>query len=261
MFRTFAARPLVIASLALSVTGCGSKTSPTAPSTVEAQPLAAESEHYAYYYAAGDTVDVAWQEAYHRWAATMLGVSTNRKIGYHKYRSRQDMGDHTGNYQTNGFADAARYEIHTLWPIDNHEVVHLLMSEIGRAPALFDEGIAVAFQVNPAAGDFSSKFNGLEVHAAARGYLADGTLVLPLDRIIESTGFRNVADSVLSYREAGSFIRFLVDEYGLDRVLAFFRAAGTYTDGASATRTRFERTMGVTFAQAEAAWLAMLRSR
>ena len=28
-------------------------------------------------------------------------------------------------------------------------------------------------------------FNGVEVHAAARGYLASGSLVLPLDRLIE----------------------------------------------------------------------------
>lgn len=257
MSRRSLARLLALAFLAPGLVACNS--SPTGPSSTRTQPVGGESEHYVYYFATGDTVDATWQEAYHRWATARLGVSPARKIGYHKYRSRQDMGEHTGNYQTNGYADPTRFEIHTLWSIDNHEVVHLLMSEIGQAPALFNEGIAVALQTNPATGNFDSVFNGIEVHTAARGYLASGTLVLPLDRILETTGFRSISDSTLSYREAGSFVRFLIDRYGLDRVLAFFRAGGGPNDSAAVVKTRFLATFGVTLATAEEAWLAMLR--
>ena len=99
------------------------------------------------------------------------------------------------------------------------------------------------------AGDLDSKFDGVEVHTAARTYLETGQLVLPLDRILDNASFRDIPDPVLSYREAGSFVRFLIDRYGLDRVLALF-PGGSYTDSAAAVRRRFEAAFGVTVAQA-----------
>ena len=239
----------------LTAAGCGSN--PAAPS-IPPLPVASETEHYVFHAAAGDAVNAAWQETYHQWALGRLGVQPSRKIGYYKYRSQQDMGEHTGRYNTNGYADVARFEIHTLWPTDNHEVVHLLTSLVGDSTALFSEGIAVAFQTDPANGRFDSVFNGEEVHHAARRYLESGQLVLPLDRIVDSAGFRAVTDSVLSYREAGSFVRFLIDRYGLDAVLTLFRG-GAYSDTAQTVKTRFQAAFGVALDEAEAAWLAMLR--
>lgn len=250
--------PLVISLLAPAA--CGSSNSPLAPSR-PSLPLASASAHYEYHYAPGDGVDAGWQERYHEWATARLGVQPSRTIAYYKYQSRQDMGDHTGKYDTNGYADVARFEVHVLEPTDNHEVVHLLMSTIGESSALFSEGVAVAFQTDPANGVFESRFNGEEVHDAARRYLNSGALVVPLDRIIETEGFRGIADSVLSYREAGSFVRFLIDRYGLDRFLAFYRSGVRPTDRKDVIKTRFRATIGVGFDEAEAAWLDMLRAR
>jgi hypothetical protein len=236
--------------------GCGGS-SPSSPSKTPL-PIAAETDHYVFHAAAGDRVDAAWQEAYHQWAVGRLGVQPGRKIGYYKYASRQDMGDHTGKYNTNAYADPAAFEIHTLWSTDNHEVVHLFMSLVGDSTALFSEGIAVAFQTDPVAGIFESRFNGEEVHAAARRYLQSGQLVLPLDRIVESSGFRAVTDATLVYREAGSFVRFLIDRYGMEKVLALFRSGGSYSDTAAAVKARFRTAFGVSLEEAEAAWLEML---
>lgn len=250
--------PIVISLLAAAA--CSGSSSPLSPSRPPL-PLASSSAHYEYHFAPGDTVDAGWQERYHEWATARLGVQLPRKVGYYKYQSRQEMGDHTGRYNTNGFADVARFEIHVLEPTDNHEVVHLLMSVIGNSSALFSEGVAVAFQTDPANGVFESRFNREEVHHAARRYLDSGELILPLDRIIETNGFRAITDSVLSYREAGSFVRFLIDRYGLDRFLAFYRS-GLMPDSAKAViKARFQNTIGVTFDEAEAAWLDMLRAR
>jgi hypothetical protein len=249
----------LIASVLLAAGGCRGSNGVVSPSKPPL-PIASETSHYAFHVAAGDGVDAAWQETYHEWATARLGVQLGQRIGYFKYKSRQDMGDHTGNYYTNGYADVARLEIHTLWAIDNHEVVHLFMSTIGQSSALFSEGVAVAFQTDPANGDFRSSFNGEEVHAAARRYLASGQLVLPLGRIIETTGFRGVSDSTLSYQEAGSFVRFLIDRYGLDRFLAFWKSGVLPNDAADTIKPRFLTAMGVIFEDAEAAWLEMLRA-
>ena len=71
----------VLALTILAVAGCGS--SPASPSA-SPLPVSSESEHYVFHAATGDTVDVAWQEAYHQWAVDRLGVQPGRKIGYCK---------------------------------------------------------------------------------------------------------------------------------------------------------------------------------
>ena len=235
---------------------CGGSGSPTSPSQ-PALPLASESVNFRYHAASGDTIDTNWQESYHSWAIATLGVQVPQKIDYYKYRSRQDMGDHTGKYNTNGFAEPATFEIHTLWPTDNHEVVHIYTALIGRPSDFFNEGIAVAFQTNPAKGDFESVFNGQPVHQACRLYLQIRTLALPLDRVVTTADFRGIPDEVLSYREAGSFMRFVVDTYGIDRVRELFRISGR-DDNLTMIRQRFSSAIGVSLTEAEAAWTAML---
>lgn len=219
-----------------------------------------ETAHYVFHHASDDTMDASWQETYHAGLIQRLGVSAPGKVHYFKYRDRADMGVHTGHYDTNGYAEPGRLEFHTIWPTDNHEVVHVIVtSQIGRFTAFFDEGIAVAFQSNAPAGQFESVFNGQEVHAAARRYLQGGQLVLPLERMLANEDFRKIQDSTLSYREAGSFVRFLIDRYGLDATLSFYRSGGTTgTSSARDVKSAFNRVFGVSFETAEAAWLTKL---
>ena len=241
------------------LSACGGSRTPTSPSQTPL-PVTAESASFRYHSGSGDSVDGTWEEVYHTWATAKLGVQMPRKIDYFKYRSRQDMGDHTGRYNTNGFADPATFEIHTLWQTDNHEVVHIYTALIGRPSDFFNEGIAVAFQTDPPAGNFESMFNGQPVHQACQQYLQLGTLVLPVDRVVTTTDFRAITDEVLSYREAGSFMRFVMDTYGPDRLLEFFRISGR-DDNLATIKQRFAAAVGVPMDTAEAAWTAMLRAR
>lgn len=252
-------RVACVIALTLMAGTCGGSGSPTAP-TQAPLPVGAESTSFRYHYGTGDSVDSTWQEAYHAWATARLGVRVPQKIDYYKYRSRQEMGDHTGRYNTNGFADPARFEIHTLWPTDNHEVVHIYTALVGRPSDFFNEGIAVAFQTNPPEGTFESVFNGQLVHEACRQYLQSGMLVLPLDRVVTTSDFRALADDVLSYREAGSFMRFVIDAYGPERTLDFFRGS-TRDDSLTTIKQRFASTIGVSLDAAESAWTSMLRGR
>ncbi len=252
--------PVALALGALVVLGgCGGNKTPTS-GTVPPLPIGAETAHFVFHYAPGNTADASWEETYHVWATGRLGLTLSQKIGYYRYQSRQDVGDHTGNYNTNGFADPIRMEIHTLWGTDNHEVVHLYMSTFGQSTSLFSEGIAVAFQTDPSHGDSRSMFNGVEVHQACRDYLATGQLVLPLDRIVENSGFRAITDATLAYREAGSFVRFLIDRYGLDRFIAFYKSGVTLNDTKDVIKPRFAGAIGVSLEDAEAAWLEFLKA-
>jgi hypothetical protein len=248
----------VVAWLAAALVGSACSDTPTGPTATAALPLQHETASARYYYEPGDTVDVEWQEAYNQWALARLGLQPTQPVEYRKYVSREAMGRYTGNANTNGFAEPDRWRFHTIWPRDNHEIVHVYTARIGRPSDFFNEGIAVSFQTDPVRGDLTARFNGEAVHDASRRYLLSGTLPLPLSRVITSEGFRAIPDSTLSYRMAGSFVLYLTERFGLPAVLDFFR--GTTRDEALATiRLRTQATFGASLEDLEEAWLRMLR--
>lgn len=230
--------------------------SPTAPTS--GLPLVTESEWMRYYHEPGDSIDVSRQEAFNAWAIERLGIALPQKVEYRKYLSREAMGRYTGNGNTNGFAEPSLWRFHTIWPFDNHEVVHVSTAILGRPSDFFNEGIAVSFQTDPARGDFIVRFNGQEVHEACRSYLQAGTLPLPVSRYVTTTAFRGITDSVLSYRMAGSFVHHLTERFGLPASLRFFQT-NNRDETLDAIGARFQAVFGVSLEDAESSWLAMLR--
>lgn len=211
-----------------------------------------------YYHEPGDTIEFERQEAFNAWALQRLAVRPPGPVEYRKYFNRAAMGRYTGNSNTNGFAEPELWRFHTIWPFDNHEVVHVYSAIIGRPSDFFNEGIAVSLQTDPARNDFVARFNGQPVHDACRGYLASGTLPLPLSRYATTTGFRGITDAVLSYRMAGSFVLFLTDRFGMTGLQSFARAS-TRDDSLPTIRARMEAAFGVSLEQAELEWLTALR--
>jgi len=238
--------------------GCGDNT-PTGPTAPSPLPFLRETATMRVFAEPGDAVDTDWQEVYNAWALARLGLQPARKVEYRKYVSRDAMGRYTGNFNTNGFAEPADWRFHTIWPRDNHEIVHVYTAPLGRPSDFFNEGIAVAFQTDPAAGVFAARFNGQDVHEACRSYLAAGQLPLPLSNYVTTTPFRNIPDQVMSYRVAGSFVRFLIERQGMTAVLDFFRQAGGRDESISAIRARTEAVFRRSLEELEADWLAILR--
>ena len=139
--------------------------------------------------------------------------------------------------------------------MDNHEVVHLLTSTFGFPPALFNEGIAVAHQTNPARNDFVAKWNGTPLHDHARTFRRTGRLGR-LGQMIETNAFRGF-DAEITYPQAGSFMRWLIDTQGLAKVKALFGRVG-FQDPAAASRAAFLDVFGMTLEEAEERWLAFI---
>lgn len=214
-----------------------------------------ESEHYTYRMSPGDQVDTLWQETYHDWLTAELGITARRKIEFYKYRDRSQLKRLTGE-DTNGFAEPAAYRIHTIWPFDNHEVVHTVaVDRWGSTPALFSEGFAVAHQTVPLRNIYEPHWSGTAVHDLARQYLADDRIPA-LDQLLESTGFRRF-DPEITYPLAGSFVRYLIDTDGLDRVVEFISRSGS-DDRADATRANFQAAFGQEVEEAWGRWLTFL---
>jgi hypothetical protein len=236
---------------------CGGD-SPTAPSPSSSLPLVNETATMRYYHEPGDTIDVARQEAFNAWAIERLGIALPQKVEYRKYVSREAMGRYTGNANTNGFAEPTLWRFHTIWPFDNHEVVHVYTSLLGRPSDFFNEGIAVSFQTDPGRGDLTVRFNSQQVHDACRAYLQAGTLPLPVSRYVTTAGFRGISDQVLSYRMAGSFMLHLTERFGLPVVARFFET-NNRDETLDTIRSRVQLTFGISLEEVERSWVAMLR--
>jgi len=237
--------------LAVLLTACGGAP-PTSPSVGLTEQVV--TEHFVFHYSAGDTVDTAWQETYHAWAVAELGV-TPGPITYNKYRDRAQMGAITGHGSTNGYAEPSLNTLHTIWPTDNHEVVHVYAGPWGFPVALFVEGLAVAYQTNPPAGDFTPKWSGTPIHDLARRFRAQGQLV-PISTMAVTSSFRSIDDNI-SYPESGSFVRFLIDTQGIAPMRQLY---GSMPNDAplAAARAAFEGVYGFSLEEAEIRWLRAL---
>jgi hypothetical protein len=136
----------------------------------------------------------------------------------------------------NGNADASADSIYTIWPSDNHETTHILTYRIGYPTAFFNEGIAVANEVDPLDNSYTPMWHGTPVHECAKQLLAAGTLPALAD-IVETNAFW-AADQNITYPAAGSFIEYLTEQYGLQKVLQLFPGA-SYQDSLAVASARF----------------------
>jgi len=238
----------IAATIALAGVACGGR-SPTAPSDRLTEQTV--SEHFIFHFSPGDRVDPPFQESFHAWAVAQLGV-TPAVITYNKYRDRAQMGALTGHGNTNGYAEPALNVFHTINRTDNHEVVHVYAGPWGFPVALFVEGLAVAHQTNPQAGDFVPRWSGTPVHDAVRQFRTTGQLI-PIAAMTETAAFRAQND-LITYPESGSFVRFLIDA---DGIAAMRRLYGAMSNDASAATVRatFLEVYGYSLDEAETRWL------
>jgi hypothetical protein len=181
----------------------------------------------------------------------------HRRIVYHKYLSPTHMlALHFGPGNVNAWADPDLFTLHTIWPTDSHETIHLYSSVIGRMTSLFNEGLAVAFQVDPVRGDMTPRWNNRHVHQIAASLRTSGRLV-PLARLLMIDEWRGI-DSQVSYPQAGSFVRYLLDVHGGIAPLRQLFSGSTQTDAPALVRSKFEAAYGRPIEVLETEWHAFL---
>ena len=239
------------ASFAMGACGGGA---PSAPTPADALDRITSSRFVDFKYASGDAVDGNRQDAYHEWALGALGLQTSRRLQYAKYRDAGHMRRVTGQ-MTNGFAEPSTFTVHSIWPWDAHEAVHVYTELIGRPSDFFNEGIAVALSYDPAAGRFVALWNNTPIHDVARSLTGSGT-VTSIGGIVDTEAFRRLPDQQ-SYPLAGSFVSFLIDDRGMPAMLAFFRASSR-ADSRAIIDTRFTSAFGFSVAEGEQRWRAFL---
>lgn len=244
----------VSCAVLVALTACGGESVTNSDTVTAALSERAETAHIVFHYAAGDTVDSRRQEAFHDWVTPRLDVSLPGKLQYYKYRSGSQLSALTGR-MTNGFAEPERLEVHSVFPWDAHEAVHVYSALVGRPTDFFNEGLAVALAVDPLAGRFTGTYSGEPVHTWARRNQAS---LRPIAAMVTTDAFRGLAEG-LAYQEAGSFVAFLLDSDGFGPMRELFRR-GRREDALDAIRTTFEQSFGFPLAEAERRWRAFLES-
>jgi len=210
--------------------------------------------HYVFHFASTDAVDSARQEAFHEWFTALFGVVLDRPIQYNKYQSRAALRAATGQ-DTNGFADPATFTVHTIWPFDAHESIHVYTATFGRPTDFFNEGIATGLSTDPIGNRFTPWWNAQPLDDLVRGFRQAGRLP-SLSSIVESTSFRALDDQI-GYPVAGSFMAFVVSTYGVEPTKAFFRS-GARDNTLAQIRVSFGSAFGVALETAEQDWLRRL---
>lgn len=179
---------------------------------VEDWELFAETEHFCYCVRAGDHIprwamDLA--EDHLDAASRALQISPPSVIRYYKHPSQLDLHEATGSHSTGTVLwteDGQHLEVHSVHRYDPHEVMHALVHErMGEPPAMFDEGLATAFGWDWTPGE-------RDVHERATVLLDEGRLVA-LQRLLTNWDFRSYK-AYPAYTTAGSFIKYLLAEYG-----------------------------------------------
>jgi hypothetical protein len=212
-----------------------------------------ESQHFIYYTQPGQSIpdgSVELNEFTYAEVIKLFPATKAPKIKYYRYRSQTDLQQAFGlprkgyTYQTSeGSA------VHSVYSCHPHEVIHAITYSIGRPPALFEEGVAVAY-------DWRFALEEGSVHALARGRLVQQKL-FPLRSILTTREFL-AYDSPTIYIEAGSFVKYLMDTYGPDKMRSLFTVP-RYSDSRE-IEIAFKAVYGRSISEIEGEWRAFLRA-
>jgi len=243
----------------LTIIPAGCSRTPVSPSADDRPALALterlETPHLVFHYSPGDFVDVRRAEAFHTWAVAFLNVTCPKKVDYYKLKDRAQQWQ-VDEATTTGYALLTTFEVWTYLPFMNHEQFHLYSLLLGRPTTFFVEGMAVAYQVDPSVNDFEAREKSGElVHDVARRCRRTGRLI-PFSSIVESRGW-GTADYTVAYVEAGSFVRYMADVYGIEKMKDVFRTVGS-ADTRDTVSSKLQTIYGISLIEAETRWLAFL---
>jgi len=226
---------------------------PAASSDEDIWLLDRQSEHFSFYTRPGQSIPdwaVEFNEYTYMEVTRLLPGREVSQIQYYKYRSQEDL-ERVFGHPRKGYADQTGEGgiVHSIYNYHPHEVIHALTYSIGRPPAFFEEGVAVAY-------DRWSALHEGDIHALARSRLMQQRL-LPLCSILTTRDFQ-ANDSAIAYIEAGSFVRYLLDTYGPDKMWSLFELPRS--SERQEIDAAFQEIYGRPIAEMEREWRAFLQT-
>ncbi len=184
-----------------------------------------QTEHYTFHYRSGSVAEedihfiAEYQELSYAKIVETLQVSFDGHIHYYFYTSEWDKLFSTGD-KGGGLSNTLKNEIHAIYNenrkvIGCHEDTHIIAYRtLGNPPFFLQEGLAVFMM--------ESWFQR-PVHEWGREFLDKGKLI-PVKSLLISINFEKY-DSKITYPQSGSFVKYLVDVYGIEKFKTLFSQA------------------------------------
>lgn len=228
-----------------------------------------ETKHFIFHFEPSDDTccEAMRMEAFHKWAVSYLGISMPKKIDYYKFKSADDLEAALSNGRRPwGVAFPDDIALATWLPWHNHEAFHIYNRLFigGRTIRLFDEGMVVSHEFDPMNGEWVARQTRHDPHGEPYiervRWLRANDFLFPIESILESQAFnaaKEAEELPVAYPEAGMFVAFLIDQYGLEKMKAVMQSVG-YGDSLEWIRIHFQQVFSVSVQEAEAAWLAWL---
>jgi len=221
------------------------------------------TEHIAFHYPPeidiSDYMDeIRYAESECARALTIFGLRLQRKIDFYRARTDVECGKLMNFAPVNGFATIPRSaETVGAWDlwfvssssfVNHHELIHLIAGLVGipdQSPAI-TEGLACAF-----AGAFHSTRDF--IINDARNQIAQA-FQYPLRELLTMDSRAFLLNNFITYSQAGSFIRYLHEGYGMRKLIDFCSRPMSEAN----VIVSLETTYGQPLAQLERDWIEYL---
>jgi hypothetical protein len=177
--------------------------------------------------------------------AGRLGIESNAEIGYYLYPDTATIRD-VLSLKGHIYISYDDLEIHTINPNDNHEVIHFITDAYGVPPKAIAEG--TVFWLH---GVWFDK----PVNELAAYYLAHNALP-PVSDLIDYNKFA-MLDPTISWPVAASFVTFIVDRWGTERLIELYKEVAGYNSYELFARA-FEKVYGIPCQDVEEQWQLVL---
>lgn len=172
----------------------------------------------------------------------LLGMQFGGPVDVFLYEDVEDIEERTGA-GTYAFSVGER-SVHQVRDFrGTHELVHLFATQFAWPP----DGFADGFVVEGLATGVTEFESGAPLHAWCAAYAKFGRLPALWD--LRGTFPEGVEDGVHPYHIAGSFVRFAIERFGIERVKRWYVEA-----------LEAKATLGESFVGLEREWLAMLQA-
>lgn len=203
------------------------------------------TDRFEYFYQKDTPPDtiLAMNDAYTTAMEAILKLKYPEKIKYYKYNSN------IHKLEITSIMADSHHEgdiIHAITWDQKHDIVHVLMNQVGRSTPLLEEGI-VYYSL--------SVVLNMKIHKGAVGmHLTDS--LLPLKKLIDPAIF-NKTPVKMAEAHAGSFVSFLVEQYGIDTFKKLYPFKST-ANIVEELPQRFLTLYGMNLDEAEMAWTEYL---
>jgi hypothetical protein len=205
--------------------------------------------HYVYHLLAGAEItddQHAANERHYARVRDWFGAADLPPVDFFQYPDRETKQAYTGSTAN---AHLSGGDIHSIWHVDSHEIVHAFAAAWGDPPPLLGEGLAV---------HLSGGWQGEDVREYAARVLREGHWI-PLDELDEYRKFTDGSTSLEAYAIAGAFVAWLEATHGKTAVETLYRGVASGASPAVVDRS-LRKAIGTDLAGAEAALRAWLEA-